>query len=271
LNGDIENFQSADAQEQIADFILPDPKVRERVLAGQSGSLELQDGLWTWKKLSPFATFNRLSRVFPEHLVSFDQLISDDFSLKLVVHRPLSSLIDVRRENRLLISLGVVFILSVYALSLFFYLGGRARVRHAEVEAAHAMARASSMARMKELEERFHRLVDASSIGQLVVDGDGRIEISNLAAEQMLGYERGELEGFLVDALLPVSMQEKHAHNREQYMQAPEARMMGMGRELEAVRKEGSTISVEVGLTPYSDQGRQLILVSVIDLSHRKI
>jgi len=269
LNGDIENFRSADAQEQSEDFILPDPKVRERVLASESGSLELQDGLWTWKKLSPFATFKRFARVFPKHLVSFDQLISDDFSLKLVVHRPPGSLVDVRRENRLLISLVGVSTLSVYALSLFLYLSSRARARRAEMEAAHAVARASNLARTKELEERFHRLVDASSIGQLVVGGNGRIEISNLAAERMLGYERGELEGVLVDALLPTGLQEKHVHYREKYMQAPEARMMGMGRELEAVRKDGSPIPVEVGLTPYSDEGRQLILVSIIDLSHR--
>jgi PAS domain S-box-containing protein len=270
LNGDVENFRSADAGEQGEDFILPDADIRERVLGSNSGSLELQDGLWTWIKLSPFATFKRLTRVFPEHLVSFDQLISDDFSLKLVAHRPPGSLLDVRNENRLLISLSVISILSVYGLSLFFYLSSRARVRHAEVEAAHAMARTSSLSRMKELEERFHRLVDASSIGQLVVDSDGRIEISNLAAERMLGYERGELEGFLVDSLLPAGLREKHAQNREQFMQHPEARMMGMGRELQAVRKEGSPIPVEVGLTPYSDQGRQLILVSIIDLSHRE-
>ncbi|MDH3561004.1 MAG: PAS domain S-box protein, partial [Gammaproteobacteria bacterium] len=269
LNGDIENFKSADAQEQSVDFILPDPEVRERVSASDSGSLELRDGLWTWKKLSPFATFDRLSQVFPEHLVSFDQLISDDFSLKLVAHRPASFLVDIRSEYRLLISLGVISILSVYGLSLFLYLSSRARVRHAEVEAAHAMARASSLVRMKELEERFHRLVDASSIGQLVVDSDGRIEISNLAAERMLGYERGELERLLVDTLLPASLHEKHVHYRKQYLQAPEARMMGVGRELVAVRKDGSAIPVEVGLTPYSDQGRQLILVSIIDLSHR--
>ena len=268
LNGDIENFQAADAPEQSVDFILPNRKARESILASDSGSLELQDGLWTWKKLSP-ATFSRMSRVFPEHLVAFDQLIADDFSLTLVAHRPLSTLMDVRSENRLLISLIIVSILSVYGLSLFFYLSGRARVRRAEVEAAHAMAHASNMARMKELEERFHRLVDASSIGQMVVDSDGRIEISNSAAERMLGYGKGELEGFLVDALLPAGMQEKHAHYREQFMQAPEARMMGMGRELKAVRKEGSTLPVEVGLTPYSDQGQQLILVSIIDLSHR--
>jgi PAS domain S-box-containing protein len=269
LNGDIERFQSADAQEQDVDFILPNPEVRKRVSASDSGSLELADGLWTWRRLSPFATFNRLAQVFPEHLVSFDQLISDDFSLKLVAHRPLSSLMDVHREGHLLISLGVVFILSIYGLLLFLYLSDRVRLRHAEVEAAHATAHASGLVRMKELEERFHRLVDASSIGQLVVDSDGRIEISNLAAERMLGYERGELEGSLVDALLPASLQEKHVHYREQFMQAPEARMMGIGRELEAVRKDGSPMPVEVGLTPYSDHDRQLILVSVIDLSHR--
>jgi len=269
LNGDIENFQAAGAQEQGVDFMLPDAEVRERVLATNSGSLELADGLWSWKKLSPFAAFKRLSRVFPEHQVSFDQMISDDFSLKLVAHWPPSSLTGVRSENRFLLSLGVIIILSVYGLSLIFYLNGRARVRQAEVEAAHAMARASSIGRMKELEERFHRLVDASSIGQLVVDSDGRIEISNLAAERILGYERGELEGSLVDTLLPAGMQEKHVHLRAQFMQAPEARMMGIGRELEAVRKDGSSIPVEVGLTPYTDHDRQLILVSLIDLSHR--
>ena len=269
LNGDIENFEAAESLEQNVDFMLPDAEVRERVLASNSGSLELQDGLWSWKKLSPFATFKRLTRVFPKHLVSFDQLISDDFSLKLVAHRPPSSLTSVRNENRFLISLAVISITSVYGLSLFFYLSGRVRVRLAEVEAAHAMARASSMGRMKELEERFHRLVDASSIGQLVVDSDGRIEISNLAAERILGYERGELEGTLVDALLPTRLQEQHVHHREHFMQAPEARMMGIGRELEAVRKDGSFIPVEVGLTPYTDNDRQLILVSIIDLSHR--
>ncbi len=126
------------------------------------------------------------------------------------------------------------------------------------------------MTRMKELEERFHRLVEASSIGQLVVNGDGRIEITNPAAERMLGYEKGELEGLQVDALLPTGLQQKHAHLREQFMQAPETRKMGVGRDLVAVKKDGSTIPVEVGLNPYSDHGRPLILASVIDLSDRR-
>jgi PAS domain S-box-containing protein len=260
---------AADQVEENMYFSTLYPKVWQRVAMNGSGGLELQDGLWVWKTLSPVDTFNRLSRMFPQHLVAFDQLISDNFSLTLVAHRPPASLVEVRRENRMLISLVIVSGLSVYGLSLFFYLSGHARARQAEVQAAHALARATHMARMKELEERFHRVVEASSIGQLVVDEDGLIEITNPAAERMFGYASGELEGGRVDSLLPAGLRERHVQLRAQFMQAPEARQMGVGRELMAVRNDGSTFPVEIGLTPYTDQGRQLVLVSIIDLSGR--
>jgi PAS domain S-box-containing protein len=269
LNSEIENSQDADEQEQSLNFILAHPNVWEEVLENDSGSLESPDGLWSWKTLSPVEIFYRSTQVLPQQLAAFDQLISSDFSLTLMAHRPPGILSDVRYENRLLVSLGIIFILTVYSLSLFFYLTGQARARRAEVDAVYARAQAANMARMKELEERFHRLVEASSIGQLVVDGEGRIEISNPAAERMLGYESEELQGLKVDALLPTGLQQKHAQLREQFMQAPEARRMGVGRELEAVRKDGSTLPVEVGLSPYSDHGRPLILASIIDLSQR--
>ncbi len=270
LNIGVENFKDAEAWVQSLNFTLAHPKVWEEVLANDLGSLELPDGLWGWETLSPVETFYRSTQELPKHLVAFDQLISSEFSLTLMAHRPPGILKDVRRENHMLISLGIIFILSIYSLSLFFYLSGQARARRAEVEAAYAKADAANMTRMKELEERFHRLVEVSSVGQLVIDGDGRIEISNPAAERMLGYESGELEGLQVDTLLPAGLQQKHAQLREQFMQAPEARKVGVGRDLEAVRKDGSTIPVEVGLNPYSDHDRQLILASIIDLSDRE-
>jgi PAS domain S-box-containing protein len=269
LNSEFQTVGAADEQDQIVKFFLQHPDVWKRVSAGFPGAMELADGLWSWKGLSPIDAFKNLSRVFPQFLIAFDQLITDDFSLTLVAHRPPNALENLRRENRLLISLAVVFGLSVYGLTLLFYLSNHARARRAEAETAYAQARAANLARMKELEERFHRVVDASNIGQLVVDSSGRIEISNPAAERMLGYEKGELEGMLVDTLLPASLQEEHARRREHYLQAPVARQMGMGRELEAVRKDGTTISVEIGLTPYTDHGRQLVLASIIDLSQR--
>ena len=123
---------------------------------------------------------------------------------------------------------------------------------------------------MQELEERFHRLVEASSIGQLVVDREGTIEIANQAAAEMLGYDEHELAGMLVDDLLPAALRATHARKREAFMRAPEARKMGEGRELEAVRKDGAPILVEIGLNPYSDKGQQRVLVNIVDLSGRR-
>jgi hypothetical protein len=53
-------------------------------------------------------------------------------------------------------------------------------------------------------------------------------------------------------------------------VRAPGESRLGVGRELAAVRKDGTAIPVEIGLTPYADKGRQSILVSIIDLSRRK-
>ena len=123
---------------------------------------------------------------------------------------------------------------------------------------------------MKELEERFHRLVEASSVAQLVVDRKGIIDIANQAAAEILGYGQQELVGMSIDEFLPAQLRKTHVRHREAFMQAPEARKMGQGREFKAVRKDGSFIPVEIGLNPYLDNGRQLVLVNIVDLSHRE-
>jgi PAS domain S-box-containing protein len=269
VNSQLENASASDAADKSMQFSLSHPKIWQQVSTRNSGSLQTSEGLWTWKTLSSANSFSKLTSVFPQRLASFDKLVSNDFSLTLVAHRPLSVLLELRREIRILVSLGIVLILAIYGLSLFFYLNGHVRAQRAELNAAYAMARAANMARMKELEERFQRLVAASSIGQLVVNEEGQIELSNPAAEQMLGYNSSELNGMLVDKLLPDRLQDKHVQLRKQYMRAPQARKMGESRELQAVKKQGTSFPVEVGLNPYTDQGRKLILVSIIDLSDR--
>jgi PAS domain S-box-containing protein len=194
------------------------------------------------------------------------RVIADDFSLILLAHRPLATLMEIRRDARLLASLGILLGLAVYGFALYFYLSGHVRARRAELNATYALAKASSLSRLKELEERFRRLVEASSIGQLVVDADGTIEIANPAAEKMLGYGPAELQGTHVERLLPSPLQGQHKHLREGFMEAPRARLMGGGRALAAVRKDGSEIPVEIGLNPYRDEGRLLVLVSIIGL-----
>ena len=265
LDGSLETESTKEEQDQEAGFTATHPHVWELMSKNEVGNLEAADGLWTWRKLSPINTFKRLTRMFPQHPVAFDQMIADNFSLAMLAHRPSETLEHIRREHLELITLGAIFVLSVYGLTLAFYLSGTARARRAEVDAARAQELAANMARMKELEERFHRLVEASNIGQLVVNEDGKIEISNPAAERLLGYEKGELDGLHVEMLIPDDVREKHMGLRQRYMQAPEARRMGLGRKLLAIRKDGSTVPVEVGLNPYVDHERPLILATIIE------
>ena len=53
-------------------------------------------------------------------------------------------------------------------------------------------------------------------------------------------------------------------------MRAPTARLMGIGRELEAVRKDGRAIVVEVGLAPVIQGDQPHVLASIVDVTKRK-
>jgi PAS domain S-box-containing protein len=158
-------------------------------------------------------------------------------------------------------------LMGAFAWGLLFLLRGQMLEKRAEIKVAYAMAHADQMERLKELEERFHLLVEASDVGMIVVDEAGVILMSNSSAEAMLGYPEGGLQGLSVDSLLPPTQRSQHARMRASYLQNPEVRKMGAGRKLEALTADGRRIPVEVGLNPYLDHGKQVVLASIIDLS----
>jgi PAS domain S-box-containing protein len=53
----------------------------------------------------------------------------------------------------------------------------------------------SILAKLRDSEERFRAMFDSAAIGTGVLDLEGRVVTSNRALEQMLGYEKHELEG----------------------------------------------------------------------------
>lgn len=247
------------------------PEIWTKIATTRTGSSVEVNGLWIWETLSPADTVLTLARALPRDDAAAFNLHSGELSLTLVAYKPVTTLFEIRRDIRMPVILGALLVLVVYGLSLFFYLRSHVVQRRSELHAAHVMARAANLERLKELEIRFRLLVEASSVGQVVVDHEGRIVMCNPAAETMFGYNKGELKGVLVDDLLPTALQEQHARLRASFLQAPETRKMGEGRELEAVTKDGRKIPIEVGLNPYFDRGTQLVLASVIDLSERKM
>ncbi|MCB1801079.1 MAG: PAS domain S-box protein [Gammaproteobacteria bacterium] len=251
------------------DFRTANPHVWARVRQARTGSLEAQSGLWTWAKLAPADMFSSMRQVLPGEGARVDRLVSDGFELTLLAHRPMSFLVDLRRDSRMLASLGIMLGVAVYGLSVFLYLNGHVRARRAELHTGLAIARAEHIERIRDLEERSKRLFEVSNIGQMVVNDQGLIELANSSVEKLLGYRPGELNGVAVDSLLPESLREHHQKLRGDYFKSPEARLMGEGRRLQALTAAGEGIPVEVGLNPYTDNGRVLVLVSIVDLSGR--
>jgi PAS domain S-box-containing protein len=109
---------------------------------------------------------------------------------------------------------------------------------------------------------------EASPVGMIVTDPGGVILLVNRQAERMFGYEREELVGRPIDILVPQRLRATHAIWRAAFSRRPEIRQIGPGRDLSAVRKDGTEFPVEIGLNPVGS--RHLVLAVIADISERK-
>lgn len=106
--------------------------------------------------------------------------------------------------------------------------------------------------------------------GILIADEQGKIVRVNPNGEAMFGYQGGELEGKMVEDLIPNRFQKTHVNHREGFSKHPHARSMGGGMDLYALRKDGSEFPVEISLSPYENSTGNYVIAFVIDITVRK-
>ncbi len=120
-------------------------------------------------------------------------------------------------------------------------------------------------------EQMFQQSVSVAPHGVLVIGGDGTIQMANQFLCLSFGYEEDELIGQPVEMLLPVRYRTHHQSLRKGYSAAPSVRVMGPGRDLTALHKNGREFPVEIGLSPFDIAlGTDQILVSIMDITERK-
>jgi len=130
---------------------------------------------------------------------------------------------------------------------------------------------AQQTAELRLSEQRFRELLDHAPDAMVIVDQTGSIHLVNGAAEQMFGYARDELVGHPVEMLMPEPFRAAHPAHRHDFASGPVARrMMGSGRELHALRKDGSELPVEVSLGLMQFQHEHYVLATVRDISKRR-
>jgi two-component system, LuxR family, sensor kinase FixL len=91
-------------------------------------------------------------------------------------------------------------------------------------------------------------LLDTVPDAMVVIDEAGRIERFSRAAERQFGWTEAELLGHNVSLLMPSPYREQHDAYLRRYLETGERRIIGIGRVVVGLRKDGSTFPLELAV-----------------------
>jgi len=123
---------------------------------------------------------------------------------------------------------------------------------------------------LKDSEARLRGVIDTAVDGVIIMDADGMVQTFNRACERLFGWSAGEVEGRNVSMLMQPPDREAHDGHLERYRRTGERRIVGLGREVRAQRKDGSSFPCELSVGEMR-QGDSVAFVGILrDLSERK-
>ena len=141
---------------------------------------------------------------------------------------------------------------------------------HEPAEHNHSLSPQPVAIPTAQAETHFQALLESAPDSIVIVDGVGRIVLTNGQAERMFQYDRTELIGQPIEILLPDRLHAQHRQHRQVYGAEPHTRPMGSGLDLVARRRDGSEFPVEISLSPLRTAQGLLITSVIRDITDRK-
>jgi two-component system cell cycle sensor histidine kinase/response regulator CckA len=123
---------------------------------------------------------------------------------------------------------------------------------------------------LRESEAVTRSVVETAVDGIVMTDEAGIICSFNPAAERLFGYTAAEVWGKNITMLMPSPHREEHDGYVRRYLKTGEQRVIGIGREAAAMRKDGSTFPVDLALSEMALPGRRMFTCIIRDISLRK-
>ena len=110
-------------------------------------------------------------------------------------------------------------------------------------------------------------IIEASSVGKLLVNCEGKIVRVNRRLNEMFGYHDNELIGQTVEKLVPEQLKAIHRQHRQDYhgLQL----QVGNAGGIKGLRADGTELPVEIIVTSLEFNGERYVLAGVNDITER--
>jgi PAS domain S-box-containing protein len=119
-------------------------------------------------------------------------------------------------------------------------------------------------------EVRLRAILDSTVDAIVTIDESGAIQSFNRAAERLFGYSEREVTGRNVSILMPAPFRDEHDRYLASYARTGQAKIIGIGREVEGLRKDGSAFPIHLSVGEARLGGRRLFTGIIHDLTARQ-
>ena len=113
-------------------------------------------------------------------------------------------------------------------------------------------------------------ILETAADAIIVIDVKGSIHVFNRAAERTFGYSADEVVGKNISMLMPEPHRSAHDGYLDNYVRTGEAKVIGIGRETQGRRKDGTDFPLDLSISEFASvDGQRLFTGLVRDISEK--
>ena len=112
-------------------------------------------------------------------------------------------------------------------------------------------------------------ILDNLADGIVVTEANGEIRSCNVALTKIFGYEEFELVGKNIAILMPAPIAGQHNEHMNNYARTGQSKIIGVGREVEAQRKDGTIFPADLAISKCYDRDDMIFIGIIRDISER--
>ena len=143
-------------------------------------------------------------------------------------------------------------------------------VNQADILSREKLISESAFEKLKQTENKYKKIHNTALDAIVTIDNQGVIQSINPSVSRIFGYSEEELIDKNVTKLMPNDIADMHQGYIDHYIETGEAKIIGIGREIQGVHKTGKKIPLFLNIIEFDLDGEAYFCGMLRDLSAEK-